>query len=120
MSVHCGNNLKLIRELFNLKQQYVALIIGVSEKTYRNMEHSEQAPSDYYLHGLSQFYKFDLHHILYLSREDIVGRIIQSGGGRLETNYLKIISAWVWGLVYMPKQYMSPIVCVWIPSLGNS
>jgi transcriptional regulator with XRE-family HTH domain len=75
MPIHCGNNLKFIRELFNYTQVYVALKLKISDKTYRQFEKKENPPSEYYLDKLNQFYKFNVSDFINLTLEEIIEKI---------------------------------------------
>ena len=77
MNIHCGNNIKLIRELHNLTQTYVALKIGICEKTYRNIEKAEQMPDEKIINLLSIFYKISVEKIIVLTTDEIINKILK-------------------------------------------
>ena len=58
-----GNNIKKIRELKNLTQEYVAEQIGVSRRWYMMMENDEATIKDENLHKISQILKVDFNEL---------------------------------------------------------
>jgi transcriptional regulator with XRE-family HTH domain len=75
MTIHSGNNIKLIRELHNFTQTYVALKIDICEKTYRKIEKSNEMPNEKIIILLEKFYNIELKNFLQLNQDELIKKI---------------------------------------------
>lgn len=77
MNNHVGNNLKLIREIHNYTQSYVAKKLGICERTYREIEHSYSLPSNNLIKKIEAFYKLELNNFLNMDKDQIINKLFK-------------------------------------------
>ena len=78
--MNVGKNLQVIRELNNYTQSYVADKLGISQKSYSNLERANNDISLDVLLRLSDLYQISLTKILELNAEAILNNNSQQGG----------------------------------------
>ena len=78
--MNVGKNLQVIRELNNYTQSYVADKLGISQKSYSNLERANNDISLDILLRLSDLYQISLTKILELNAETILTNNSQQGG----------------------------------------
>lgn len=78
--MNVGKNLQIIREIRNYSQNYVAEYLGVSQKSYSNLERSENNISVDVLIKLSELYNIGVAKLLELNTELIFNNNSQNGG----------------------------------------
>ena len=78
--MNVGKNLQVIRELNNYTQSYVADKLGISQKSYSNLERANNDISLDILLRLSELYQISLTKILELNAETILNNNSQNGG----------------------------------------
>jgi|GEM_PF-1392944 len=81
-----GSNLKYLRELLNLQQNYVADELGINNSTYNRYENDERFPKYDKLEQLAKFYRVSIQALLIDYHDKIEGENLKLGtlGGMFE------------------------------------
>ncbi len=69
--MHCGNNIKLLREIHNYTQLYVAKSLNISLKTYRKIEKTKDSISPYYVNLIEKYYGVSLKKFIHMTNYEI-------------------------------------------------
>ena len=104
-----GNNIKKLRELKNLTQEYMASEMGCSQKTYSNIEKSGNEIKIATVETIAKILNLSLNKILELNAEAILNNNSQSGGiNQLNTapchNYIDIKAIELYEKLLMEKE----------------
>lgn len=78
--VDIGQNIKNIRELKNYTQQYVAEKLGLSQRTYSNIEKSKDNVSFKIIEQTANVLEVSINKILELNADVILNNSQQTGG----------------------------------------
>lgn len=78
--MNVGKNLQIIREVNDFTQNHVADFLGISQKSYSNLERAKNNVSVEVLLKLSELYKINVLKFLELNTEMIFNNNTQNGG----------------------------------------
>lgn len=78
--MNIGKNLQIIRELNNYTQSYVAEKLGISQKSYSNLERAENDITVDTLLKVAEIYQISLARVLEINAEAILNNNSQQGG----------------------------------------
>jgi transcriptional regulator with XRE-family HTH domain len=80
ISEKLGNKLRMLREVHNYTQEYVAGVIDVAPNTYSLLEKGQATFSIERIEKLAQLYKMEMSDFLRLSDQTIIHHITHSNG----------------------------------------
>lgn len=80
-----GNKLRMLREVHNYTQEYIANILDVAPNTYSLMEKGQAQFTIDRIEKLADFYKMDISDLLKLNDQTIIHHISHSSGICSET-----------------------------------
>jgi transcriptional regulator with XRE-family HTH domain len=75
-----GNKLRVLREIHNYTQEYLANVLDVAPNTYSLMEKGQAQFTIDRIEKLAQFYKMDITDFMKLSDQNIIHTITHSNG----------------------------------------
>ncbi|MFN7911835.1 MAG: helix-turn-helix domain-containing protein [Bacteroidota bacterium] len=82
-----GSNIKKIRELKNFNQNYVATALGISQKSYSNIEKSKNKITIELIQKIAEVLNVSFSKIVELNTEVILNNYNQKGGiGQINTS----------------------------------
>lgn len=80
ISEKLGNKLRMLREVNNYTQEYVASVLDIAPNTYSLLEKGQATFSIERIEKLAQLYKLDVSDFLRLSDQTIIHHITHSNG----------------------------------------
>lgn len=85
--MNVGKNLQIIREIHNYTQSYVADFLGISQKSYSNLEKANNNITVETIMKICELYKINVSKVLDFTTESILNINNQSGGSNFYNNH---------------------------------